>query len=130
MIKLHLDEGLNDEQVLRNRKVYGDNCVDFSDFLPFKSRLISSVSHVFSIIMFALIAITFVVALKLNENDQIGQKVFAMPVACIVAAFFIVCIGIEGGFKHKGFLILTIFSVVQLGGTVYEYISSDSDTKS
>ena len=127
MIKLHLDEGLNDEQVLRNRKVYGDNCVDFSDFLPFKSRLISSVSHVFSIIMFALIAITFVVALKLNENDQIGQKVFAMPVACIVAAFFIVCIGIEGGFKHKGFLILTIFSVVQLGGTVYEYISSDSD---
>ena len=127
MIKLHLDEGLNDEQVQRNRKVYGDNCVAFSEIFPFKSRLISSVSHVFSIIMFALIAVTIVVALKLNENDQIGQKVFAMPVACTVAAFFIVFIGIEDGFKHKGFLILTIFSVVQLGCTVYEYILSGSD---
>ena len=127
MIKLHLDEGLNDEQVQRNRKVYGDNCVAFSEIFPFKSRLISSVSHVFSIIMFALIAVTIVVALKLNENDQIGQKEFAMPVACTVAAFFIVFIGIEDGFKHKGFLILTIFSVVQLGCTVYEYILSGSD---
>lgn len=127
MIKLHLDKGLNDEQVQRNRKVYGDNCAAFSGCVPFKARFLASLSHLFSIIMFALIAVTFVVALKLNENDQIGQKVFAMPIACALATLFIVFIGAEGGFKRKGFLILTVLSVLQLGTTVYEYILSDSD---
>ena len=127
MIKLHLDEGLNDEQVLRNRKVYGDNSVSYSNPFPFKLRMLGAIRHLFSIIMLALIALTFVFALKLNENEQIGEKVFAMPIACAIATLFVIFIAMEGGLKRRGFLILTILAVLQLGVTVYEYIFTESD---
>lgn len=126
-MKLNLSIGLKDEQVVRNRKVYGDNAVHLSGYVPFKSLLLSVLSHPIVIFMMAAIAVSFVAALKLNEDEQIGQRVFAMPVAAAIATSFLIVMGVEGALKFKKFLLLVCLAILYLSISVAAYILNNCD---
>ncbi len=126
-MKLNLDIGLNDEQVFRNRKVYGDNSVSMSENISFRKVFLMVLSHPLIIIMLAAIAVTFVAALKLNGDEQIGQRVFSMPIACTIATSFVFLMGLFGAFKNMKSLALIILLVFHLSFSVCSYILSGAD---
>ncbi len=117
--------GLNDEQILRNRKVYGDNVYYPSVCGPFIKKIKSILCHKISIFMMALIAITFVIALKLNGDNVEEKRVFIMPVIFSIAAFFIFIIGTLDGFKNKFFVLLIFLFIAQLSLTLYDFINNN-----
>lgn len=117
--------GLNEQQVLRNRKVYGSNVVSATKPLSWKQRLSDTFRHPFTISLMTIIAVSFVVALKLNGEEQIGQRVFMMPIVFIISLLISLGIGFLNGFKNRRLFILLLTAICELAISTYVYIFSD-----
>ena len=124
-MKIQDFSGLNDEQIIRNRKVYGENVFYPSFILPVTKKIKTILCHKITVFMMALIAITFVIALKVNGDGLEENKVFIMPAFFSIAAFFIFLIGLFDGLNNKFFVLLMLLFVAQLSLTIYDYINNN-----
>lgn len=118
--------GLTDEQVLLNRKNHGINILTPPTKKTWRDKLLEVVCHKISILLFSIIAISFVASLKLLADTDMGSRVFVMPTMFSVSTFFVMLVGYFGGYKDPLFKILITAFILSMFISLYEYVWCNS----
>jgi Ca2+-transporting ATPase len=118
MSKKHY-QGLTDAQVLESRAKYGANVLTPPEEDSLWEQILEVCKHPISIAMFALIAISVVLAGVLMGS--MGSAIWVMPCIVSIATLLILVVGFFGGFGDPLFKILITAFVLSMGISIYEY---------
>ena len=124
MSKIHY-QGLTDAQVLESRAKYGANVLTPPEEDSLWDQIKEVCKHPIAIAMFALIALSAILAGVLVGS--MGNAIWVMPSIVAVATLLILIVGFFGGFGDPLFKILITAFVLSMGISIYEYEWNNAD---